>query len=177
MEAIYEKYTIEAPFNGVVTQSNINPGTLVRNGQKLGEFINTYLYEMAVPVKASDLHKISIGKVVELNTVANDKIYKGKIVRINSTVDQQTQSVQVYIQSSDKGILDGMFFNVAVKVQSDQKLAHIPLHAIHNGYQVKVKTEEGIKLVDVTIVEKTATDYLVKGLGDGSLVVIDKSTN
>ncbi len=177
MEAIYRKYTIEAPFNGVVTQSNINPGTLVRNGQKLGEFINTYLYEMAVPVKASDLHKISIGKVVELNTVANDKIYKGKIVRINSTVDQQTQSVQVYIQSSDKGILDGMFFSVAVKVQSDQKLAHIPLQAIHNGNQVKVKTEEGIKLVDVTIVEKTATDYLVKGLGDGSLVVIDKSTN
>ena len=123
------------------------------------------------------MHKISIGKVVELNTVANDKIYKGKIVRINLTVDQQTQSVQVYIQSSDKGILDGMFFNVAVKVQSDQKLAHLPLQAMHNGYQVKVKTEEGIKLVDVTIVEKTATDYLVKGLEDGSMVVIDKSTN
>ncbi|RKY90425.1 MAG: hypothetical protein DRQ13_12635 [Ignavibacteriae bacterium] len=177
MQANYEKYSIEAPFNGVVTQSNINPGTLVRNGQKLGEFINTYLYEMAVPVKTADLHKISIGKVVELNTVANDKIYKGKIVRINLIVDQQTQSVQVYIQSSDKGILDGMFFNVAVKVQSDQKLAHLPLQAMHNGYQVKVKTEEGIKLVDVTIVEKTATDYLVKGLEDGSMVVIDKSTN
>jgi multidrug resistance efflux pump len=177
MEAIYNKYTIEAPFNGVVTQSNINPGTLVRNGQKLGEFINTYLYEMAVPVKASDLHKISIGKVVELNTVANDKIYKGKIVRINSTVDQQTQSVQVYIQSTDKGILDGMFFNVVIKVQSNQKLARIPLQAIRNGNLVKVKTEESSTLVEVTIVEKTATDYLVNGLEDGSLVIIDKSTN
>jgi len=176
MEAIYNKYTIEAPFNGVVTQSNINPGSLVRNGQKLGEFINTYLYEIAVPVKTADLHKISIGKVVELNTVANDKIYKGKIVRINSTVDQQTQSVQVYIQSSDKGILDGMFFNVTVKVQSDQKLARIPLQAIHNRNQVKVKMKESTTLIDVTIVEKTATDYLVKGLEDGSLIVIDKST-
>ena len=177
MEAIYNKYTIEAPFNGVVTQSNINPGTLVRNGQKLGEFINTYLYEMAVPVKVSDLHKISIGKVVELNTVSNDKIYKGKIVRINSTVDQQTQSVQVYIQSTDKGILDGMFFNVVIKVQSDQKLARIPLQAIHNGNQVKIKMKESTKLIEVTIVEKGVTDYLVKGLEDGSLVVIDKSTN
>jgi multidrug efflux pump subunit AcrA (membrane-fusion protein) len=177
MQANYEKYSIEAPFNGVVTQSNINPGTLVRNGQKLGEFINTYLYEMVVPVKAADLHKISIGKVVELNTVANDKIYKGKIARVNLIVDQQTQSVQVYIQSTDKGILDGMFFNVSIKVQSDKKLARIPLQAIHNGNQVKVKTKESTKLVDVTIVEKTGTDYLVKGLGDGSLVVIDKSTN
>ena len=177
MEAIYGKYTIEAPFNGVVTQSNINPGTLVRNGQKLGEFINTYLYEMAAPVKSSDLHKISIGKVVELNTVNNDKIYTGKIARINFIVDQQTQSVQVYIQSTDKGILDGMFFNVAVKVQSDKKLARIPLQAIHNGNQVKIKMEESTKLIEVTIVEKGVTDYLVKGLEDGSLVVIDKSTN
>ena len=177
MQANYEKYSIEAPFNGVVTQSNINPGTLVRNGQKLGEFINTYLYEMVVPVKAADLHKISIGKVVELNTVDNDKIYKGKIARVNLIVDQQTQSVQVYIQSTDKGILDGMFFNVAIKVQSDKKLARIPLQAIHNGSQVKIKTEENIELVDVTIVEKTATDYLVEGLEEGSLVVIDKSTN
>ena len=177
MQANYEKYSIEAPFNGVVTQSNINPGTLVRNGQKLGEFINTYLYEMVVPVKTADLHKISIGKVVELNTVDNDKIYKGKIARVNLIVDQQTQSVQVYIQSTHKGILDGMFFNVAIQVQSDKKLAIIPLQAIHNGHQVKVKTEEGIELVDVTIVEKTATDYLVEGLEDGSLVVIEKSTN
>ena len=177
MQANYEKYSIEAPFNGVVTQSNINPGTLVRNGQKLGEFINTYLYEMVVPVKAADLHKISIGKVVELNTVANDKIYKGKIARVNFLVDQQTQSVQVFIQSTDKGILDGMFFNVAIKVQSDKKLARLPLQAIHNGSQVKVKVEENITLVDVTIVEKTATGYLVEGLEDGSLVIIDKSTN
>ena len=177
MQANYEKYSIEAPFNGVVTQSNINPGTLVRNGQKLGEFINTYLYEMVVPVKAADLHKISIGKVVELNTVDNDKIYKGKIARVNFIVDQQTQSVQVYIQSTDKGILDGMFFNVAIKVQSDKKLARIPLQAIHNGSQVKIKTEENIEFVDVTIVEKTATNYLVEGLEEGSLVVIDKSAN
>jgi multidrug efflux pump subunit AcrA (membrane-fusion protein) len=132
---------------------------------------------MVVPVKAADLHKISIGKVVELNTVNNDKTYKGKIVRVNFIVDQQTQSVQVYIQSTDKGILDGMFFNVAIKVQSEKKLARIPLQAIHNGNQVRIKMEENIKLIDVSIVEKTATDYLVEGLEDGSLVVIEKSTN
>jgi multidrug efflux pump subunit AcrA (membrane-fusion protein) len=177
MQANYEKYSIEAPFNGVVTQSNINPGTLVRNGQKLGEFINTYLFEMAVPVKAADLNKISIGKAVELSTVDNDRIYTGKIVRINSTVDQQTQSVQAYIQSTDRGILDGLFFNVAIKVQSNKKLARIPLQAIYNGSQVRIKTEGSTKLVDVTIVEKTTTDYLVEGLEDGLLVVIDQSTN
>ena len=114
---------------------------------------------------------------MEITTVDNVKIYKGKIVRINSTIDQQTQSVQVYIQSSEKGILDGMFFNVAIKVQSDKKLARLPLKAIRNGNQVKVKTDESTKLVDVTIIEKTATDYLVTGLEDGALVILDNSAN
>lgn len=177
MEATLDKYTIKAPYSGIVTMSNINPGTLVRNGQKLGEFISTYLFEMAAPIKAADLQKISIGKEVELTTVDNDKLYKGKIVRINSAIDQQTQSVQVYIQSSDKGILDGLFFNVAIKVQSNERLAHIPLQAIYKGNQVKIKTDKKTKLVDVIIIDKTATDYLVKGLEDGSLVVIDKSAN
>ncbi len=177
MEATLDKYTIKAPYNGIVTESNINPGTLVRNGQKLGEFINTFLFEMAVPIKAADISKISRGNEVEITTVDNVKIYKGKIVRINSTVDQQTQSVQVYIQSSEKGILDGMFFNVAIKVQSDNKLARLPLQAIRNGNQVKVKKDESTKLVDVTIIEKTATDYLVIGLEDGALVILDNSAN
>ena len=177
MEATFNKYKIKAPYNGIVTESNINPGTLVRNGQKLGEFINTYLFEMAIPVIATDLQKISIGKEVKLTTVDNNKIYKGKIVRINSAVDQQTQSVQVYVQSDEKGILDGMFFNVAITVQSDKKLARLPLQAIHNGNQVKLKTDESTKLVDVTIIEKTATDYLVTGLEDGALVILDNSAN
>jgi len=132
---------------------------------------------MAVPIKVADISKISRGNEVEINTVDNVKIYKGKIVRINSTVDQQTQSVQVYIQSSEKGILDGLFFNVAIKVQSDKKLARLPPQAIRNGNQVKVKKDESTKLVDVTIIEKTATDYLVIGLEDGALVILDNSAN
>ena len=176
MEATYEKYTIKAPFNGVVTESNINPGTLVRNGQKLGVFISTSLYEMAVPVRLADVGKMPVGTKVDLITKDKDKNFSGKIVRINHSINPQTQSVQVYIQSGEKGILDGMFLNATIKVKSSKKLARIPISAVVNGNQVKVKTGTNVKLVDVKIIGKTATDYLVDGLRDNSLVIISKSS-
>ncbi|MFK5857369.1 MAG: efflux RND transporter periplasmic adaptor subunit, partial [Bacteroidota bacterium] len=36
LEARLDKYTLRAPYRGIVTESNINPGGLVRSGQKLG---------------------------------------------------------------------------------------------------------------------------------------------
>ena len=39
LEERYRKYTLTAPFNGILTESLVNPGTLVRSGQKLGELV------------------------------------------------------------------------------------------------------------------------------------------
>ena len=64
------KYMIFAPFNGVVTESNINPGALVRNGQKLGEFISPYTYELEAPVPLQEVEFFKPGSVVQLNSDA-----------------------------------------------------------------------------------------------------------
>jgi len=37
LEIIQSKYTIRAPFDGILTETLINPGTVVRPGQKLGK--------------------------------------------------------------------------------------------------------------------------------------------
>ena len=41
LEQRLSKYRISAPFSGVLTETLVTEGTLVRSGQKLGEFINT----------------------------------------------------------------------------------------------------------------------------------------
>ena len=40
-----KKYRISAPFKGILTEVLVTEGSLVRSGQKLGEFINTDIYE------------------------------------------------------------------------------------------------------------------------------------
>lgn len=177
MEATYDKYSIEAPFSGYVTQSNINPGTLVRSGQKLGEFISPALYEMEAPIKLSELNLVSIGQRVNLSTYDMDKTLTGKIVRINKAIDPQSQSVKIIIHSTDKNILDGMFFNVSIKAHSNRKLAKLPIGAVRNDDTVLIKERNDDKVVQVKVIEKTPTYVLVSGLEDNTEVIINATSN
>lgn len=42
------KFNIRAPFSGILTEALATEGSLIRNGQKLGEFIDPTTYEMEV---------------------------------------------------------------------------------------------------------------------------------
>ena len=66
MEATLAKYAITAPYAGVVTESNINPGTLVRAGQKLGEFTNTAIYELEAFASVHQVQHLKPGDPVTL---------------------------------------------------------------------------------------------------------------
>jgi len=63
MEARLDKYTLSAPFRGVVTESLINPGALVRSGQKLGSFSNLGVFEIEVAIPAVDNRPFGRGKL------------------------------------------------------------------------------------------------------------------
>ena len=60
LEVKLKKYIIKAPFKGVLTEVFVSDGTLVRGGQKLGEYIDPSIFEMEVSINASyaDLLKI-----------------------------------------------------------------------------------------------------------------------
>lgn len=50
LEERLRKYVLIAPFDGVLTEASVNRGSLVRPGQKLGEFIDPSVYELEVSV-------------------------------------------------------------------------------------------------------------------------------
>lgn len=176
MEATFNKYTVKAPFKGVVTESNINPGTLVRNGQLLGEFINTSLYEMEAVVKLNEIHLLKVGADVNLVSLGNDEIIKGKLVRINEKIDSETQSVEVFIQSRDRSIKDGMFFSAEFKSSMNATLAKLPKSAVKNT-SVKIQKKNLVNEVKVEIFDRDDEYVFVKGLDDNSSVIIESTIN
>ncbi len=176
MEATFNKYTIRAPFSGIVTESNINPGTLVMNGQKLGEFINTSLFEMEAAISLGEIEQLKIGTEVILQSLGSNEITKGKVVRINEKIDSETQSVKVFIQSSDEKIKDGMFFSAELKTNSNTSLAKLPKEAINNN-KVRVQTEDIEDEIEVEVFDENEDFVFVKGLDDDSLVVIEPIVN
>ena len=108
------KYTILAPYSEVVSESNINPGTLVRAGQKLGSFIKTGVFELELSVDLNHLPFIQVGSsaVFELNQIGGE--FTGKVTRISNALDAATQSAKVIVEVNDARIKEGMYLTGAI---------------------------------------------------------------
>ena len=110
-----QKYVIKAPFSGKVSSSQINAGTLVRSGQKLGEFVNPYSYEMEAAVSLGDLTYVRPGSTVQLISNDIEGTWTGRVARISDVVDPNTQTAKLFINVSGKNLREGMYLEGYVK--------------------------------------------------------------
>ncbi len=84
LEERLSKYTIYAPFNGILTEALVDKGALVRPGQKLGAFISPVVYELEVGANAEYADLLKVGNSVQLHNVEHTKTWKGRVDRLNS---------------------------------------------------------------------------------------------
>jgi len=125
MEARFNSYTLTAPYDGVVTESMINPGALVRSGQKLGHFSNMEIMEISIEVSARDVHLIKVGQHAEIRVTGHPEVWDGKVVRLAPAIDLNTQTMTVFIESSGAGLLHGMFPTATIYCGNIDKVMEI----------------------------------------------------
>ncbi|MCJ7802429.1 MAG: HlyD family efflux transporter periplasmic adaptor subunit, partial [Candidatus Marinimicrobia bacterium] len=126
MENTFSKYRIKAPFNGTVVSSNIKPGTLVRGGQLLGEFMSTFVYDLETSVTVEQAELLKIGDKARLMSENNAQEILGTITRINDNVNPSTLMVNVYITVRGNDLWEGMFLNGDVYSASIVRATEIP---------------------------------------------------
>ena len=171
MEATLDKYQLQAPFTGEVTLSHIKPGTLIRMGQKIGEFMSSGLYELQVPVGLSHVQYIAPGNEVSLTSADIPGTFKGTVNRINKAIDQQTQTVMAYITTTDNRLRDGMYLTAHIQTKTLQNTARIPRYLMNGKSEVYVVTDSGIKTKTVQPVHNEGGDVIVLGLNDGDILL------
>lgn len=169
-EARLDKYALRAPFHGVVTEANIEPGTLVRQGQKLGEFISDEVFELEVSLKTSDLDFVENGNAVQLtsNDVAGQWI--GRIARINNRVDPQTQSVNLFVEVSGKGLREGMYLNADIQVGAIDSAFTVNRKMLNDQGELYVLRDSSLSFERVNVIRYTESTAIVRGLRNGTLV-------
>lgn len=165
------KYIVRAPFNGVITQTSIQPGALVRAGQKLGELMNTASYELEVTVPLSDLKYISIGSKVLLTSRDIEGTWSGTVRRINDQVDPGTQTVQVFIGVNGSNLREGMYLTGSVDASDVKEAIRIPKNLLVNQNEVYVVEGEMLRLKTVELVKVNEETAVIKGLENGTLIL------
>lgn len=169
-----QKYTVYAPFSGVITQSSIQPGALVRAGQQMGELMGTGAYEMKATLNLEDLQFIKTGSKVNLYSDAVSGSWKGTIKRISDQIDPNTQSVIAYIGVSGRGLKEGMYLRGALNSKVIESAYQLPLELLVNQNQVYAVKDGQLALQEIEIVNKNANYAIVKGLTDEQIILKEK---
>lgn len=167
-EARASKYTIRAPFSGVVTESGIDPGTLVRTGQKMGEFINSYQFELEAATSLEDLQYFKQGAKVDLHSESIEGTWQGTVGRISDRIDASTQTVKVFIYTSGKGLREGMYLTGTIAGNPVDNAISLERKLLDNQQQVFVVKDSVLDVIAVTPVRYSADYVVVKGIPDGT---------
>lgn len=165
------KYTIYAPFNGVLTEAGLDKGVLVRPGQKLGEFINPSIYELEVAVNSSYVDLLKVGNTVTLNNIERTNTWKGKVTRLNSLVDPNTQTIQAFIRVNGKGLREGMYLEATLTAKQEDNTFEISRKLIVENKKLFVLENGILTLKEVEPVHFTEKTAVVRGLPDGTEIL------
>lgn len=171
MEIRYQKYTIRAPYNGILTASLVNTGSLVRQGQKLGEFINPTIYEIGVSIKSAYNDLLQIGKQVELHNLENTKTWSGKVVRINGKVNSATQTIEVFIEVKGNDLREGQYLEVLLEGKAEENAYEVPRKLIVDNTKLYIIKDSILELVTINSIYENKNSVVVKGLEDGTQIV------
>lgn len=171
LEVKLNKYNLRAPFNGILTESLVNPGTLIRVGQKLGEFIDPSVYEIGVSVKSEFRDILQVGKQVELYNLEKTKTWIGKVIRINGKVDASTQTIKAFIQVSGKDLKEGQYVEVALQAKSEENAFEVSRNLLVENSKLYIVKDSILDLIDVNPVFENKNTVIIKGLANGTILL------
>jgi len=172
LEIILQKYVIRAPYSGELVEANVNPGTVIRPGQKLGVFVRPGNYELKSSIDAQNASRLKIGQDVEVyREGATSEKWRGKISRINTSVDQQNQMVQFFVKVASQDLKEGMFLQARINSKSAEDAFEIPRSVLQDKNEVFVVADSILITQKITPVHFTKNTVIVKGLKNGQLVL------
>ena len=175
-EARLDKFTVRAPFEGVIVGAQAQPGSMVRAGQPVGTLVGTGTYEVKSAIHARHLGRLKEGNDVLLRNEEGVVVARGQVARISGSVDPTTQSASVFCEVTaepGQSLRDGRFLSGEVYGQSIPGVMALDevLLTGDDGNEVFVVKDSELALARVEVLHRDADRVLVRGLKEGEQVV------
>ena len=171
LEQRLSKYRINAPFSGILTEALVTKGTLVRPGQKLGEFIDASVYELELAISKSFSDLLKIGEKVELKTLEGNQTYTGKVTRVNGRIDQATQTIKVFVEVEGNNLKEGMFLEAQLEAKDEPNAIKISRKLLVDESEIFIVKDSILDLIEVKPVYFSPKNVVIKGVPDGTQIL------
>ncbi|MGH1376737.1 MAG: efflux RND transporter periplasmic adaptor subunit [Alphaproteobacteria bacterium] len=126
-----ERTKITVPYDGIVINRNINPGDYAQEGALIGAVYDRSLYEVVVPLGLNEITRLSDDRkkqsVILRSERSDNKMWHGKVTRIEQVVDAQNRWQNVIVSVEDtEGLLPGEFVEVEFTGHSYDDVIAVP---------------------------------------------------
>ncbi len=171
LEQRLAKYVIRAPFTGILTETLVSEGALVRNGQNLGAFIAPAVFEMEVALAKNYADFLKVGAPVTLYDLEGSKSYLGHVSRINGRIDVETQTLTAFIEVKDSRLKEGMYLEARLNAKEEPHAIEIERGLLQEGQRIFVVRDTVLDVLDVEPVYFSETKVVLKGVPNGTVVL------
>ena len=177
LEILLNKHYFYAPFSGSIVSADLRVGSTARGGTRLGELINLENLEVEVPVPSPDIRWIDRDRPVLFTSTEIEGEWKGRIKRIGKTIDQRTQSLQVFMtvnKNGEEGLYNGVFLRAEIPGMVIPNSFVIPRKALYNEKYVYLIKQGRLDYREVEIARKEADSIILTGgIQNGDTLVTD----
>jgi multidrug efflux pump subunit AcrA (membrane-fusion protein) len=174
LEIIYAKYQLKAPFDGILTEALVTPGSLIRNGQKLGEFINPNEYELEIAISKDFVGALRVGTdVLVANPENESQQWNGKVSRINGKIDPSTQTVQLFVSIKGDDLKEGMYLEASITGEGRIDAIEVKRNLLIDNTNLYTVNEDSVLVLStINVVHKSRSTVVVQGVEENSWVLL-----
>ncbi|MEL0653220.1 HlyD family efflux transporter periplasmic adaptor subunit [Algibacter sp. TI.3.09] len=165
------KYNISAPFSGILTEALVTEGSLVRGGQKLGEFIDPSVYEMEVALSKSYASMLKVGETVKLTNLDKTETYTGLVSRVNGSVDATTQTITAYIDVKDDTLKEGLYLEAQLDARDEEDAIEIDRGLLSESNEIFIVRDSLLDVMPAKPVYFSETKVVLKNVPNGTVIL------
>ena len=168
------KYTVRAPFDGIISKSYTDIGANVNMGSPVIDVIKSGKMEVELTVNTSEIDIVELGSKVTLTDGSHT--FEGTIIRKGNFVNENTQNISVFVSiSSDTDFLyNGMYLNATISSSTINNVCKIPRRSIFSKNKVFiVNSKNKLEIMNVNIIANQGNNVLVGDISNNTMIVIE----
>jgi len=170
---------IIAPFSGEIIRRYVDAGALVSSSTPLVTLVHTETLKVVANVLEKDISLIKPGMKAKIQTEAYpERVFEGKVVRINSALELATRTLQaeIHVPNPSHLLKPGMFSRIEMALSEKPGTLTVLREAlIEEGGKRSVFVVEGNQALQrpiVTGIEQDQRVEVLEGLREGDRVII-----
>jgi membrane fusion protein (multidrug efflux system) len=125
--------TITAPFSGIITQRNVDPGALIQASSPIVGLMDFSKVRLQIAVPEIEAARVTVGQPVKVTT---DNLpgthFDGKVTRFTYALDaaSRTMLVEVMLDNPDLALRPGMLVTAKIGIEHKENASLIPADSL-----------------------------------------------